>query len=116
MGNRWQRLPPGQQPLLVLAHLRKGGTCTALASGFGASVSARPLTGTVMRLQRGRRVLLPVIVLVLCSVDYDEDVFFQMRLWPTALISLALSPSAVLTVLFALQRRDRKLYGIPNQC
>jgi len=84
MGNRWQRLPPGQQPLLVLAHLRKGGTCTALASGFGASVSARPLTGTVMRLQRGRRVLLPVIVLVLCSVDYDEDVFFQMRLWPNS--------------------------------
>ena len=34
MGSRWRRLPPGQQALLVLAHLRKGETYTDLATGF----------------------------------------------------------------------------------
>jgi DDE superfamily endonuclease/Helix-turn-helix of DDE superfamily endonuclease len=35
MGSRWRRLPPGRQALLVLAHLRKGETYSALAGGFG---------------------------------------------------------------------------------
>jgi hypothetical protein len=35
IGSRWRRLSPGRQALLVLAHLRKGETYTALASGFG---------------------------------------------------------------------------------
>src|SRR3954453_7024785 len=35
IGSRWRRLPAGRQALLVLAHLRKGETYTALASGFG---------------------------------------------------------------------------------
>ncbi len=35
VGSRWRRLPAGRQALLVLAHLRKGETYTALASGFG---------------------------------------------------------------------------------
>jgi len=39
MGSRWRRLPPGQQALLVLAHLRKGETYTALAGGFGVSTT-----------------------------------------------------------------------------
>ena len=33
-GSRWRRLPPGQQALLVLAHLRKGETYADLATGF----------------------------------------------------------------------------------
>ena len=39
MGSRWRRLPPGQQALLVLAHLRKGETYTALAGGFGVGTT-----------------------------------------------------------------------------
>jgi len=39
MGSRWRRLPPGQQALLVLAHLRKGETYTALADGFGVGTT-----------------------------------------------------------------------------
>ncbi len=35
IGSRWRRLSAGRQALLVLAHLRKGETCTALAGGFG---------------------------------------------------------------------------------
>jgi hypothetical protein len=33
-GTRWRRLTIGQQTLLVLAHVRKGETCTDLATGF----------------------------------------------------------------------------------
>ncbi|GLW22828.1 hypothetical protein Mame01_28710 [Microbispora amethystogenes] len=32
--SRWRRLKPGQQALLVLAHLRNGGTYARLAAGF----------------------------------------------------------------------------------
>jgi len=39
MGSRWRRLPPGQQALLVPAHLRKGETYTALASEFGVGTT-----------------------------------------------------------------------------
>jgi hypothetical protein len=39
MGSRWRRLPPGRQALLVLAHLRKGETYTALAGGFGVGTT-----------------------------------------------------------------------------
>ena len=36
---RWRRLAPGQQALLVLAHLRKGETYRDLAEGFGIGTS-----------------------------------------------------------------------------
>ena len=36
---RWRRLGPGQQALLVLAHLRKGETYRDLAQGFGIATS-----------------------------------------------------------------------------
>jgi hypothetical protein len=39
MGSRWRRLRPGRQALLVLAHLRKGETYTALAAGFGVGTT-----------------------------------------------------------------------------
>lgn len=39
VGRRWRGLPPGRQALLVLAHLRKGETYTALASGFGVGTT-----------------------------------------------------------------------------
>jgi hypothetical protein len=39
MGSRWRRLAPGRQALLVLAHLRKGETYTALADGFGVGTT-----------------------------------------------------------------------------
>jgi hypothetical protein len=39
LGSRWRRLPPGRQALLVLAHLRKGETYTALAGGFGVGTT-----------------------------------------------------------------------------
>jgi hypothetical protein len=35
IGSCWRRCNPGQQALLVLAHLRKGETFAALAAGFG---------------------------------------------------------------------------------
>lgn len=35
LGIRWSRLTAGRQALLVVAHLRKGETCTDLAAGFG---------------------------------------------------------------------------------
>jgi hypothetical protein len=39
IGSCWRKLSPGQQALLVLAHLRKGETLAELAAG---SVSAPP--------------------------------------------------------------------------
>ncbi len=39
MRSRWRRLPAGKQALLVLAHLRKGETYTALADGFGVGTT-----------------------------------------------------------------------------
>jgi hypothetical protein len=36
---RWRRLAPGQQALLVVAHLRKGETYRDLAEGFGIATS-----------------------------------------------------------------------------
>jgi hypothetical protein len=38
-GTRWRRLDPGQQALLVLAHLRNGDTYQRLASGFGVGTA-----------------------------------------------------------------------------
>jgi DDE superfamily endonuclease len=35
IGSPWRKLAPGQQALLVLAHLRKGETFAELAAGFG---------------------------------------------------------------------------------
>jgi hypothetical protein len=37
--SRWQRLDPGRQALLALAHLRNGDTYTRLASGFEIGIS-----------------------------------------------------------------------------
>ena len=39
IGSRWRKLNPGQQALLVLAHLRKGETFTELAAGFGVGTT-----------------------------------------------------------------------------
>ena len=39
VGSRWRRLPAGEQALLVLAHLNKGETYTALAGGFGVGTT-----------------------------------------------------------------------------
>jgi hypothetical protein len=38
-GSRWRKLNPGQQALLVLAHLRKGETFAELAAGFAVGVT-----------------------------------------------------------------------------
>jgi hypothetical protein len=38
-GTRWRRLDPGQQALLVLAHLRNGDTYRRLATGFDIGVA-----------------------------------------------------------------------------
>jgi hypothetical protein len=46
LGSRWRRLPAERQALLVLAHLNKGETYTALADGFGVG------TTTVFRYMR----------------------------------------------------------------
>ena len=39
IGSRWRKLNPGQQALLVLAHLRKGETFAGLAGGFGVGTT-----------------------------------------------------------------------------
>jgi hypothetical protein len=39
IGACWRKLNPGQQALLVLAHLRKGETFAELAAGFGVGTS-----------------------------------------------------------------------------
>src|SRR5580692_8969755 len=39
IGSRWRKLNPGQQALLVLAHLRKGETFADLAAGFGVGTA-----------------------------------------------------------------------------
>lgn len=39
VGSRWRRLSAGEQALLVLAHLKKGETYTALAGGFGVGTA-----------------------------------------------------------------------------
>jgi len=39
IGSCWRKLSPGQQALLVLAHLRKGETFAALAAGFGVGTA-----------------------------------------------------------------------------
>jgi len=38
-GSRWRKLNPGQQALLVLAHLRKGETFAELGAGFGVGTT-----------------------------------------------------------------------------
>ncbi|MFI5904748.1 transposase family protein [Streptomyces cyaneofuscatus] len=39
IGTRWRRITPGRQALLVLAHLRCGGTYAQLAAGFDIGVA-----------------------------------------------------------------------------
>jgi len=39
IGSCWRKLNPGQQALLVLAHLRNGGTFAELAAGYGVSTA-----------------------------------------------------------------------------
>src|SRR6476620_6633285 len=64
MGSRWRRLPPGRQALLVLAHLRKGETYTALAGGFGVG------TTTVFRYVREG---IDVLAAVAPTLDQAQD-------------------------------------------
>jgi hypothetical protein len=52
IGSRWRRLNPGQQALLVLAHLRKGETFADLAAGFAVGVTTAVRAGG-HRLARG---------------------------------------------------------------
>jgi hypothetical protein len=40
IGSSWRKLNPGQQALLVLAHLRKGETFAELAAGSGVGTAA----------------------------------------------------------------------------
>jgi DDE superfamily endonuclease/Helix-turn-helix of DDE superfamily endonuclease len=49
IGSLWRKLNPGQQALLVLAHLRKGETFAELAAGFGVGTATawRYVTETV---------------------------------------------------------------------
>jgi len=49
IGSCWRKLTPGQQALLVLAHLRKGETFAELAAGFAVSTATawRYVTETV---------------------------------------------------------------------
>ena len=49
IGSCWRKLNPGQQALLVLAHLRKGETFAELAAGFGVGTATawRYVTETV---------------------------------------------------------------------
>ncbi len=49
IGSCWRKLNPGQQALLVLAHLRKGETYAELAAGFavGTATAWRYVTETV---------------------------------------------------------------------
>ena len=49
IGSCWRKLNPGQQALLVLAYLRKGGTFAELAagSGPGCATAWRYVTETV---------------------------------------------------------------------
>ncbi|WP_432538073.1 transposase family protein, partial [Kineococcus arenarius] len=39
IGSPWRKLTPGQQALLVLAHLRKGERYADLAAGFGVGIA-----------------------------------------------------------------------------
>ena len=39
IGSPWRRLNPGEQALLVLAHLRNGDTYTRLAAGFRVGIA-----------------------------------------------------------------------------
>jgi hypothetical protein len=39
IGSKWRKVNPGQQALLVLAHLRKGETFAELAAGFGVGTT-----------------------------------------------------------------------------
>jgi len=39
IGSCWRKLNPGQQALLVLAHMRKGETLAELAAGFGVGTA-----------------------------------------------------------------------------
>jgi hypothetical protein len=69
-GTRWRRLDPGQQALLVLAHLRNGDTYTRLAAGFGVGVA------TVYRYIR------EALELLAAALTLDQAVYRASRqLW-----------------------------------
>jgi hypothetical protein len=63
IGSCWRKLNPGQQALLVLAHLRKGETLAALAAGFGVGVATawRYVTETVRLLAARAPKLAPAL-------------------------------------------------------
>ena len=57
IGSCWRKYNPGQQALLVLAHLRKGETFADLAAGFGTGTATawRYVRETVALLAPGPR-------------------------------------------------------------
>ena len=59
----WRKLNPGQQALLVLAHLRKGETLAELAAGFGVGTATawRYVTETVQLLAARAPKLAPAL-------------------------------------------------------
>ena len=61
IGSRWRKLNPGQQALLVLAHLRKGETFAGLTAGFAVGVTTawRYVQETVACSRPGRRSCAP---------------------------------------------------------
>jgi hypothetical protein len=63
IGSCWRKLNPGQQALLVLAHLRKGETHAALAAGFGVGTATawRYVTETVRLLAARAPKLAPAL-------------------------------------------------------
>jgi hypothetical protein len=63
IGSCWRKLNPGQQALLVLAHLRKGETLAALAAGFGVGTATawRYVTETVRLLAARAPKLTPAL-------------------------------------------------------
>ena len=64
-GSLWRKLNPGQQALLVLAHLRKGETLAGLAAGFGVG------TTTAWRCDRETVALLAARAPKLCQAIRD---------------------------------------------
>ena len=63
IGSCWRKLNPGQQALLVLAHLRKGETLAELAAGFGVGTATawRYVTETVRLLAARAPKLAPAL-------------------------------------------------------
>ena len=74
IGSRWRKLNPGQQALLVLAHLRKGETFAGLAAGFavGTTTAWRTCRRPSPCSRGGRRGVVAYLVMAL-ALFADED-------------------------------------------